>query len=478
MQNATPQVADTSIAPMVGTSIALTLAALSISATGCLELFATPTARPEGPLSDARLDTDGPPTSDAQPHADRSPSFDAPPDVGGALASDAEPSADGAPTSDAQPDAQPAPPTALELASRCAVDDRACGRYIEQFCRVTLGWADVPHGPPPAALAHVPGTADFQPLFEPPYSPVWPVQTASGPGGSRACEPTVPARRDAREEEGFAMCTTSTAGGGFAVVRFQGHFDNNDLMGIALTCDGGTALDATITARCSVHLARADNGCGPHVDLDGEWGTLRGVAPDVCRFDAGNYMLARTVGDGRFGVLPTPPWRNPGRPHYPASCDEDHPEHDPDVCYDDQAPLSRDDTLAVAWRCAADDMGEALQRSAEVVLGWAVVREDFGPADIDADLPPPGSNTWIPGSMCTPDGVDTRYRACVTSGGDGAYHLLGIPFESFPDNGSLRHVAWWPPEWPGDLRLDEPCNQCQYLRPHAMGMTLRARAAQ
>ncbi|MFN3199368.1 MAG: hypothetical protein ACE366_13275 [Bradymonadia bacterium] len=201
---------------------------------------------------------------------------------------------------------------------------------------------------------------------------------------------------DARNNDGARRCVATRGQSLFRGMEIGGGMDANDQMGVAFLCDDEDRPDiaAWIQSRCAVYLAHADFNRGPG-EGSPTWGPCpeeeEGVGPEgLIRCTSSGY-------DGRF------------RPIYLTGV------------------VNQDDRFGVAFIC--DDLvqpqrAEAVQASAEVFLGWANDDRDVGDNALDRD-----SFGGCPGEL-RDNGGDVR---CVSSQGDGGFHLFNIGADSVGD---------------------------------------------
>ncbi|MEZ4475164.1 MAG: MopE-related protein [bacterium] len=257
---------------------------------------------------------------------------------------------------------QPAAEQCNDVDDDCdgAIDeDATCAVYAARQCRIWLGTAD---------LGAVPARPDR----------AW--------DGCPASE---------RDWEGGVRCASSRGTERYYAVPVVGDVDDNDVLGVAFTCGGGTpALDAWLARHCQVALAHVDGGslgdlsaldpttCGPQV--------VAGFAP--------NPRCVRTQGDALFH----PMWL--------------------------RGDVDSNDSFAIALRCddpARPDRAAGLQASVVARLAWqfrarGVVFECSAGAPSLLD----DTDDW---GDCGREGVDNEgSRRCASSAGDGRFHGFSI----------------------------------------------------
>lgn len=208
------------------------------------------------PLFDMRVAFDQAPAPDP---GDAAPQIDAEIVIGPADAAEPEPVDRGLEPGDAAlppadqgvVDAQPPPadrggacPMAPEICNGLdedcdgVVDEEAgCGRWVEQHCRIGLGWADENRGP-------------------------------NGPAAAWWTCP--PSERDM--SDGNIRCTTTRGDGRYVKLDLAGDVDGNDQLALRFDCEDAALPDlADYTAtHCAVFLGWADNNRG--TDNSVVWG--------------------------------------------------------------------------------------------------------------------------------------------------------------------------------------------------------------
>ena len=149
-----------------------------------------------------------------------------------------------------------------------------CGRYVTDHCQLWLGWSDRDRGP------IVGQPADH-----------WSTCPTDRPGGV-ALPPN-----DAR-------CVGSGLGGTFGRVNIMGNFDDNDRLGVALTCADAAApeLAEWVAQNCAVYLGWADNNAGDDIARTENWGPC----PDALEGVAGDFRCTSSGYDGRFRAMQSP----------------------------------------------------------------------------------------------------------------------------------------------------------------------------
>ncbi|MBH24020.1 MAG: hypothetical protein CMH57_06140 [Myxococcales bacterium] len=222
-----------------------------------------------------------------------------------------------------------------------------CGAYIQQRCRLFVGWADDDTGPNTATTSWFSCPASDRDL-----------------AGDQRCVGT---RRDGR----------------FARLQFGGNVNDDDELAVALLCDdtSNPSLASYIDSHCALYIGQADRGLG--TDSSPSWGDCPGATSD----NEGDVRCTSSGFDRRFRRMLM------------------------------KGDVNDDDQLAVAWKCVdANDPARAaaLQAAARVYLGWAD-REDGAPD---------GSATW--GPCPTSESPTSGVRRCVSSRGDGLFHLLQL----------------------------------------------------
>ena len=142
-------------------------------------------------------------------------------------------------------------------------DDAACGVFIEQRCRLWIGWADERRGPA---------------------------------GASESWGDCPPEDRAGSDD---VRCNSTRGDGRFALLDFNGNVNDDDQVGLALRCDADAdGVGAWIQSRCRVFLGQADDNRGP-ADGSLTWGGC----PDDPGAVPGALPCTSTGGDGRFRAL-------------------------------------------------------------------------------------------------------------------------------------------------------------------------------
>ncbi len=142
-------------------------------------------------------------------------------------------------------------------------DDAACVVFIEERCRLWVGWADERLGPAGASES-------------------W--------GG---CPPADRAGND------NVRCSSTRGDGHFALLDLNGNVNDDDQVGLALRCDADAdGVGAWVQSRCRAFLGQADNNGGP-----AEGSMTWGGCPDNPDPVRGALRCTSTGGDGRFRAL-------------------------------------------------------------------------------------------------------------------------------------------------------------------------------
>ncbi|MCB9554177.1 MAG: putative metal-binding motif-containing protein [bacterium] len=139
-------------------------------------------------------------------------------------------------------------------------DHGVCGPYVENRCRLFIGWADNNAGP------------------------------ASGSAAWEGCPP------NDRDNVGPVRCTATRRDGRFARIQLPGDVDGNDQIAVALLCDDASnaGLAAWVQSHCALFWGHADNNQGP--DDSPTWGPCPGASVGV----AGALSCTSSGFDGLF----------------------------------------------------------------------------------------------------------------------------------------------------------------------------------
>ncbi len=144
-------------------------------------------------------------------------------------------------------------------------DGRVCGPYVQQRCRLFVGWAD----------------------------------DRTGPNGASAVWDQCPARD--RDLAGQQRCTGTRRDGRFARIQTGGDVNGDDQFAPALICDDAAnpALARYVQTHCALYWGHADREQGP--DGSPSWGPC----PGVLGGDNGTLRCTSSGFDGNFRALVT-----------------------------------------------------------------------------------------------------------------------------------------------------------------------------
>ncbi len=140
-----------------------------------------------------------------------------------------------------------------------------CGLYVQQNCRLFMGWADERLGPAGA-------------------SPIW----GACPGVDRFTSEDV-------------ACSGTRYDGAYARLSLRGDVDDNDQFGWALLCRDGSdpALSAWVQGQCALFVGYADENRAP------AGGAVFAGCPQQIETRVGNLRCTSTGFDGNFRALNT-----------------------------------------------------------------------------------------------------------------------------------------------------------------------------